>query len=138
MQTPFAESDPTFSPDGKWLAYTSNESGRTEVHVQPFPSGGGKYQVSRAGGLEPSWRGDGRELFYLAPGGAMMAVPIESGKDFQFGTPQRLFETAITSTQNNNPYVVARDGQRFLIPVADRTEAPPITVLTNWMAGRSR
>ena len=136
-QTPFSESDHTFSPDGRWLAYTSNESGRAEIQIQPYPSGGGRYQVSRAGGIEPSWRGDGRELFYLAPGGTMMAVSIDAGREFQAGAPQRLFETGITSTQNDGPYVVSRNGQRFLIPVPDRSVNAPMTVVLNWAVGRS-
>ena len=136
-ETPFNESVPAFSPDGKWLAYASNESGRAEILVQPFPSGGGRYQISRAGGTVPSWRGDSRELFYLAPGGTMMSVGIEASKDFQAAAPRPLFETGIVSTQNNQPYVVSRDGQRFLVPVPDRSANAPMTVVLNWVAARS-
>ena len=80
------------SPDGRWLAYVSDESGRYEVYVQSFPGGGGKRQVSTGGGIGPRWRGDGKELFYHAPDGKLMAVPVKSGASFEAGAPVALFE----------------------------------------------
>ena len=135
--TPAEETLAQFSPDGRWVAYQTNESGRFEVVVQPFPGAGGKWQVSTAGGVAPRWRADGRELYFLAPNATMMAVPVTAaGTSFETGTPVALFPTRIveggTVTQNRAQYAVARDG-RFLInqPVADATAAP-ITLILNW------
>jgi eukaryotic-like serine/threonine-protein kinase len=134
VQTPFAEGDPAFSPDGRWIAYGSNESGQAQIYVQSFPKGRGKYLISLAGGTEPRWRGDGRELFFLAPDGTMMASVIDKATDFQASVPQPLFRTGITSARDNHPYVVTKDGARFLIPVIERAMATPITVTLNWPA----
>jgi len=134
LQTPFNESDPAFSPDGRWIAYNSNESGQAQIYVQSFPAGGGKFLISRQGGMEPRWRGDGRELFFLAPDGTMMAAGIDTTKDFQATVPQPLFRTGITSARDNHPYVVTKDGARFLFPVIERSTASPITVMMNWPA----
>ena len=96
----------------------------------PFPSGGGKWPISVAGGTEPAWRADGQELFYLAPDRYVMAVPIKVGSSLQPGTPQRLFEAPvssnISSSYTRNQYVVTGDGQRFLInqPVGKRPSPP--------------
>ena len=131
-----------FSPDGRWVAYQTNESGRFEVVVQPFPDAGGKWQVSTDGGVAPRWRADGKELYFLAPDATMMAVPVTAaGTSFEAGTPVALFPTRIvdggTVTRNRPQYAVARDG-RFLInqPVADATAAP-ITLILNWRGGLS-
>ena len=134
LQTPFSEGDPAFSPDGRWIAYNSNESGPAQIYVQSFPKGGGKYLISQTGGTEPRWRGDGRELFFLAPDGTMMAAGIDAAKGFQATVPEPLFRTGITSTRDNHPYVVSKDGARFLIPVLERAAATPITVTLNWPA----
>ena len=120
LQTPFAESDPALSPDGRWIAYNWNESGQAQIYVQPFPTGGGKHPISREGGAEPRWRGDGRELFFLAPNGTMMAAGIDAAKDFQATVPHPLFATGITSSADNHPYVVTRSGERFLIAVPEQ------------------
>ena len=135
--TPAEEVLAQFSPDGRWVAYQTNESGRFEVVVQPFPDAGGKWQVSTAGGVAPRWRADGKELYFLAPDATMMAVPVTAaGASFEAGTPVALFPTRIVdggTVANNRPqYAVARDG-RFLInqPVADATAAP-ITLILNW------
>src|SRR5262245_42080692 len=86
--TPFAESNGQFSPDGRWVAYPTNESGRFEIVVQPFPEPTGKWQVSTGGGTAPRWRADGRELYFIAPDGKLMAAPVAaSGLTFQAGTP---------------------------------------------------
>ena len=131
LQTPFLETDPAFSPDGRWLAYQSNESGSPQVYVQPFPASGGRYQISHATGTEPRWRGDGKELFFLAADGTMMAAGVDTTKDFRATVPQALFQTGIFSG-NNHPYVVAKDGSRFLLPVSDRPANRSITVVVNW------
>ena len=126
-----------FSPDGRWVAYQTNESGRFELVVQPFPGAGGKWQVSTSGGVAPRWRADGKELYFLAPDATMMAVPVTAaGPSFEAGTPVALFPARIVgggSLAANHPhYAVARDG-RFLIhqPVADAAVAP-ITLILNW------
>ena len=80
-----------FSPDGRFVAYVSNESGRDEIYVQTFPDAGGRWQVSNGGGSDPSWRGDGKELYYRSPDQKLMAVEIRGGSDFQAGVPQGLF-----------------------------------------------
>ena len=140
--TPAEETLAQFSPDGRWVAYQTNESGRFEVVVQPFPEVGGKWQVSTAGGAAPRWRADGKELYFLAPDATMMAVPVTAaGASFEAGTPVALFPTRIvdggTVAQNRPQYAVARDG-RFLInqPVADA--GAPITLILNWQPPASK
>jgi Tol biopolymer transport system component len=134
LQTPFSEGDAALSPDGHWIAYASNESGRQQVYVQPFPKGSGKYLISRDGGTEPRWRGDGKELFFLALDGTMMSAGIDVTKGFQATVLHALFQTGLPSLVNNHPYVVTRDGARFLIPVYERTVTAPISVTLNWPA----
>jgi Tol biopolymer transport system component len=136
VQTVFDESQGQFSPDGHWIAYQSNESGRIEIYVQPFPGPGGKWQVSTAGGAAPRWRRDGQELFYLAPDSKLMAVPIHAqAATFEYGAPVALFQTrvAASATSSFRPqYTVAADG-RFLINVtAEESTVSPITVVLNW------
>jgi len=136
VQTSFDEGDPAFSPDGRWIAYYSTESGQAQIYVQAFPSGGSKSRISTGGGSEPTWRrGDSKELFFLAPDGTVMSARIDTAKEFTATVPQPLFQMGITSAQNNNPYVVTRDGQRFLIPVVDQTAAAQMTVVLNWRQG---
>ena len=131
--------DATISPDGRWLLYVSNIS-RPEAFVQSLPkeAGGppsvaGRWQISTAGGGNPVWRGDGKEIFYLASDGKMMAVPIESNENFfRPGAPKPLFQTRLLPGPFRD-YDVARDGKRFLlnVPLADN-ENEPITVIVNW------
>jgi eukaryotic-like serine/threonine-protein kinase len=142
LQSPFDEQEGRFSPDGKWVAYVSNESGRDEIYVQSFPISGAKFQISSSGGSEPPWRNDGTELFYLAAGGNLMAVPAKlsrSGTDsFQAGLPRPLMAvpSVANGTSFQRTYAVSNDGQRFLIPSASATgNAPPVTVVLNWQAG---
>jgi hypothetical protein len=127
-----------FSPDGRWLAYASNESGRFEIYVKPFPEPGGKWQVSTGGGLEPRWRGDGKELFYLAPDDKVMAVEVGTGAAFEAGTPQALFVTSLKNASGSH-YDVTPDGQRFLLnrPIGEES-SPPITLVQNWTAFLNR
>jgi prepilin-type processing-associated H-X9-DG protein len=134
-KNPFSETQGSPSPDGQSIAYTSNESGRNEVYVRRWPSGDAKLQVSIEGGLEPTWRKDGRELFFLGVDRNLMAVPIVSGPTLEPGRPVRLFETSMSNMSYGvrNQYVVASKGERFLI-VQPVTAASPsaITVLVNW------
>jgi serine/threonine protein kinase len=135
LQTPFNEDNPAFSPDGKWIAYDSNESGRIEVYVRPFPSAAGQYMVSRNGGSQPLWRRDGKELFFVSPDGALMAASITTAKDFERGVPQTLFPAGVVFTGNRRQYAVTKDGKRFLAIVPEqRTSPSPITVVINWIA----
>jgi eukaryotic-like serine/threonine-protein kinase len=127
-----------FSADGKWVAYVSNESGKSEIYVTSFPEARGKWQVSNAGGTQPRWRGDSRELFYLAPDGKMMAVPVSGGANFVSGTPAALFQTharEFFATSEQFSYDVAKDGQRFLINTqVKNADTHPMSVILNWDA----
>jgi serine/threonine protein kinase/Tol biopolymer transport system component len=124
----------TLSPDGQWLAYASDVSGRYEVYAQSFPDGGGKRQVSTGGGIGPHWRRDGRELFYYAGDGKLMAAPVRRGENLEVGESASLFEfRAGTLLVTFTPYAVTADGQRFLInAVVDKEPSAPLTVVTNW------
>ena len=124
-----------FSPDGRFLAYTSNESGRFQVYVQTFPLSIRKWQVSTDGGYEPRWRGDGREIYYLSEDRKLMAVPVGAGPSF--AVPKMLFQTQVPEgvTSRRTHYVPSRDGQRFLINAQSGDASPnPITVVLNWQA----
>jgi serine/threonine-protein kinase len=128
---------PQLSPDGRWLAYASDESGRREIYVQPYPGPGGKWQISTDGGNEPQWSRSGRELFYRS-GNKMMAVDIATQSGFAAGKPRQLFEGdyRVTSTGWARPnYDVSPDGQRFLMLKAVEREQAPVTqinVVLNW------
>ena len=136
LRTSFTEGAPTFSPDGRWIAYVSNESGRPEIYVQPFPGPGGKWQISTDGGLEPAWRRDGRELFYRS-GNRMMAVPIAAGSGFTAGKPTMLFEREYAASAfpaTGVAYDVSLDGQRFLMvkELEAGDSLRQINVVLNW------
>jgi eukaryotic-like serine/threonine-protein kinase len=137
VQTEAWEAAGALSPDGRWLAYASDVSGRFEVYVQSFPEGSGKRQVSTGGGNHPRWRRDGRELFYYAGDGKLMAAPVRSGESFETGAAVSLFEfRAGTLLVSSAPYAVTADGQRFLInAVVDTEPNAPLTVVTNLAAG---
>ncbi len=124
-----------FSPDGRWVAYSSTESGRTEIYVAPFPGPGGKWQISTAGGTAPRWRRDGAEIFYLAPDNKLMAAAVnDKGSSFEVGAVRPLFQT--NSVGAVSTFVVSADSQRFLINTASAQAASaPITVVLNWSAG---
>src|SRR5262249_49757660 len=134
LQTPFNEQQAQFSPDGKWIAYTSDESGTPEVYVQSFPASGAKFRISTNGGAEPQWRRDGKELFYLAADKKLMAADTKLGTAFEAGVPRALFETRIlVLTTFRNHYAVTADGQHFLINSGlSETTATPISVVVNW------
>jgi len=137
LSRPLNENQGVFSPDGKWVAYQSNESGRNEIYVRPFPGPGGQWQVSTGGGASPRWRADGKELYYLAPDGKLMAVPVAAqgaaqGAALAPGTPEALFQTHAPSFPFRPQYDVARDG-RFLIDTeVETTSTEPIHLLLNW------
>lgn len=140
LQTEFDTFQAGFSPDGRWVAYTSNESKRYEVYVQPFPAGSGRWQISTEGGAQPQWSRSGRELFYLAPDRKLMAVPIRSGAGFEPGSPRALFQTEVTGLVDaRNHYVVAADGERFLVnTVVEEPPSAPINVVVNWASPSRR
>ena len=133
LQTPFDEAAPKISPDGQWLAYVSNESGRSEIFVRAFPGPGGKWQISTEGGSEPLWARNGRELFYRS-GDKVMAVDITTQPSFQAGTPRMLFEGKYVRRNNETNYDVSPDGQRFLMIQADEQQAAAtqLHVVLNW------
>jgi eukaryotic-like serine/threonine-protein kinase len=141
LQHSHNEANAYFSPEGtdalRWIAYASVETGRDEVYVRDFPAGAQKWQVSNQGGLMPHWRRDGRELFYLAPDGTLMAVSVNLGATCEVGAPRALFATGIRMIPRYkewmNQYAVGRDGQRFLFnrPVADTAPAA-ITAVIPW------
>ena len=146
LQSPFSETWPQISPDGKWIAYTSNETGRNEIYVRPFPTGEGKWQISTNGGTFSRWRGDSKELFYMgvASLGKMISVKVNpAGPTFEYGDPVELFDSGyvnFTHGLNYHTYAVSPDGQRFLIPRPESTgtgdaASAPITVVLNWTAG---
>jgi Tol biopolymer transport system component len=134
-----------FSPDGRWLAYESNESGRFEVYVQPFPDAGGKWQMSSAGGTQPRWRRDGKELYYVAADARLMAVPVatnQDGKTPGLGVPAPLFGTRLATgagvTAGRPEYAVAPDGRFLMNTVVEDTAPAPITIVLNWDSGLKR
>jgi Tol biopolymer transport system component len=135
LQTPFDDTVPEFSPDGHWIAYVSNESGRYEIYVQPYPGPGGKWQISTDGGEMPAWNPKGRELFYRN-GDKQMAVEITTQPAFAAGSPKVLFEKRYERTTGPGPnYTVAPDGQRFLMIKASdqpQSSATQINVVLNW------
>src|SRR5262249_49778174 len=137
VHTEAREQEGTLSPDGRWLAYTSDVSGRKEVYVQSFPGGGGKRQVSTGGGFSPHGRRDGRELFYYAGDGKLMAAPVRSGEGLGIDAPFLLFEFRAATLENKDaPYAVTADGQRFLINAVVESEPnAPLTVWVNWTVG---
>ncbi len=138
LRTEFNEVSGRFSPDGKWIAYVSDESRKNEVYVQSFPLSGGKWRISTNGGRHPRWRRDGKEMFYLAADHNIMAVEIKAGATFQAGSPRALFETRIPDSLFAG-FAVTGDGQRFLAPTLLGETAPsPAVVVLNWTAGIRR
>jgi Tol biopolymer transport system component len=135
VQTQFNENSAMFSADGRWVAYTSNEGDQPNVYVQPFPGAGGKSQVSRDGGTHPVWRADGKELFYVRPDATMMAVPIDTTRQFEAGVPQALFFSGALRINTQQVYAATKDGKRFLVNARpQQTSVAPLTVVVNWPA----
>jgi hypothetical protein len=136
VQSPFQERDGQFSPDGKWVAYQSNESGHFEIYLQPFPGPGERIQVSEGGGQQVRWGKRSKELFFIAADQRLMSVPVTFAANgaAALGRPVPLFRTEFDSNfQARQQYVVAADGQRFLINAStDLLDPPAITVILNW------
>jgi Tol biopolymer transport system component len=121
QQTEFDEDDAHLSPDGRWVAFTSNETGQYEVYVRPYPGPGGKWQISNEGGDFSAWKDDGRELYYIGQDGNMTVVDVDgSGSSFKAGAPRRLFAAPVINT--NVPYAMTGDGQQFIINCRGQAE----------------
>jgi Tol biopolymer transport system component len=130
--------DAKISPDGKYVAYATNETGDWEVYVSPFPQAESKWQVSRGGGEEPRWRGDGKELFYVSTDGKLMSANVKMGSSFEAMTPIPLFQTRRRqkiSSQDVFTYSVSKDGNKFLFnTLMEQREAPPLSIVHSWNA----
>ena len=142
LRSKFDEFQGQLSPDSHWMAYTSDESGQREVYVQPFPSGEGKTKISTAGGEQPRWSGDGKELFFISPEGKMMAVSMKvtagTTPFIEPGTAQALFDTRLARTPLTQfEYDVTADGKRFLLDTVGGDSASPavLNVVVNWDTG---
>jgi len=123
-----------FSPDGRFVAYVSSESGAGEIYVQTFPASGGKWQISNGGGTQPGWRADGKELFFLAPDNTLMAVPVSIGATFEPGIPKALFKrTTERGGFLRNRWTASADGQSFVVNAArESSHQTPFSVVMNW------
>jgi eukaryotic-like serine/threonine-protein kinase len=134
VQSQFDNFAPAISPDGRWLAYASNESGTSEVYVRPFPNvDSARFAISAAGGFEPVWRRDGTELFFRGPRGEMFTTPVRTGPRFEHGAPRLLFSTPGLALQEfYRTYDVHPDGRRFLMVTSGGADAPQLDVIFNW------
>jgi dipeptidyl aminopeptidase/acylaminoacyl peptidase len=142
LQTPTTDDMATFSPDGRWVAYVSGDSGRGEVYVRSREGGGGKWQVSATGGRQPRWRADGRELFFVRGAGSelssMMAVAILASNPMEFGAPRKLFDVRLPGVTRSQ-WVPSPDGERFIIEtLKDDSSSSSLEVITNWTPNRAR
>jgi eukaryotic-like serine/threonine-protein kinase len=135
----FLEFRATFSPDGRWVAYQSNESGRNEIYVLSYPSPGRKWQISTDGGIEPAWSPGGKELYYVSGDRRLMRVEVSTGASFDAGVPEPMFAIGLAAQTARNRYVVAPDGERFLV-VAPAGEglSTPMTAVIGWDAALAR
>jgi len=141
LNSAFDEQSPQVSPDGKWLAYSADDTGKYEIYVQSFNDGklgADRKLISTTGGNMPVWRKDGSELFFIAGDGQMMVSSVKTrGSEFEFSTPKALFKTNTLSVSGNtaHEFEVSSDGQRFLIgTLVGDTKVPPPTVILNWPA----
>ena len=130
LKTPAAEKEPVFSPDGRWVAYSSDRSGRDEVYIRPFPPRDPVHHVSRGGGWAPRWRRNGQELFFLSLDSTVMAVSIDPATGKTLSVPRGLFPTELRHGYQYRPYDVTRDGQRFLVPTM--RPGDDFRVVLNW------
>jgi len=144
LTTPATEGQGELSPDGRWMAYTSTESGNYDIYVQPFPATGGKWLVSTGGGVEPHWRRDGKELYYVSVAPQkLMAVDVKTqGATFDASVPHALFDVSGSSATPPGPenssgsYAPSADGQKFLAAIRPNAEVSnPLTIVLNWTAG---
>ncbi len=135
-KSPQEDWDAFFSPNGKFVVYTSNESGKDEIYVQTFPATADRWPISINGGISPRWGQNGREIFYAQLGGKLMSVAISADDKFEAGVPQPLFDVTLARVPRGDDYAVSKDGQRFLF-ISRGTESVslPITVVLNWSAG---
>ena len=139
LQTQFTERQAQFSPDGHWIAYSSDVSGQFEVYVQSFPNVGGPHRVSTNSGVQPRWRRDGTELFYISADLKLMAVDVKTGPStFETGVPRQLFDTRLVAPEGRNIYAVTSDGQRFLINSGESPFGAQLNVVMNWTADLKR
>jgi serine/threonine protein kinase len=129
LQTEFGEYGGVFSPDGRWLAYVSYESGKPEVYVSPFPGGVGKWQVSKGGGLEAYWRNDGKEIIYVSSDNKIMSVQVKTEPNFESRTPVSLFDGNLAAAID-----ISADGQRFMVTMREKPVADQLILVTNWTA----
>ena len=135
LRTPFDDQTPSFSPDGKWIAYMSNESGQSEIYVQPYPGPGGKWQISAGGGLYPVWARDGKELFFLTPGAELMTAGIETTPAFSASSPKKLFTAPNTGSYGTlgSVFDVTPDGRGFVFAVKAEESIPrQMNLVLNW------
>jgi eukaryotic-like serine/threonine-protein kinase len=145
LRTIFNEGQGQVSPNGEWIAYTSDESGTWEVYVQPFPSTGGKWQISTGGGAEPRWSRDGKQLFFIGGNRALLVATVSArGSGLEVGAATALFDMPILGplagrTAWQRYYAVASDAQRFLIKAGnEETSSSPLTVVVNWTSALGR
>ena len=132
LETAFDEDDGAFSPDGRWLAYHSNETGVPVVYVQAFPDPGEKFRVSTGGGVQLRWAADMSEMFYRAPDGWLMSVPLRGTDELEFGEPVRLFDTQVRAPGDSNTYEFTDDGETFFLTMPDSAHRPHIILVQNW------
>jgi Tol biopolymer transport system component len=136
LRTRFNEASGQFSPDARWIAYSSDETGKNEIYVQAFPGGGKKRQISLGGAAFPRWRRDGKEILYVAPGGRLMSVEVKPGPVFEASAPRNLFAALMAS---DGFYDVSADGERILINVAPAEQpAVPVSLVRNWASAAPR
>ena len=133
LEDPFHKDELHISPNGKWISYNSNESGRSEVYVASFPDFSGRRQISRDGGCQALWRGDGKELFYLQLDGKLISVEAKAGSTLETGISKVLFQTGVNLYPGFDQYCVTSDGQRFLFIEPVEGKAEPIHVVLNWV-----
>jgi Tol biopolymer transport system component len=140
IATPFNEVQGRVSPNNRWIAYASDESGRFEVHVRSFPSATGQWTISPSGGMQPEWRSDGRELFYVSRDRKLMVVPVTTDGDaFSAGVPRPLFEVDLPEPSAPYPgdYAVSADGERFLVnTIVEQEDQSSLTIVLNWAGTR--
>ena len=135
-QTPYTEKSGQISPDGRWIVYSSDSSGRSEVYIELLAPGSAQRQISVEGGVSPRWRADGREVYFVSRS-RMMAVDLKPGPELTSSAPHELFRAAmLIPDHSGNTYQPSTDGGQFLVllPVGDAPPTPPLTVVTNWQA----